>query len=251
MESSRRTPPAAQQMLSAAASLHAQVSMREPRSGGSAHVPDPRALADTLTTLAETVDFLPVVLSHLTDHLVAWRDAERLELAEGARHPDTDSVCGNAFLAAREAIPAMEHGARALRALADTLGHLAPNKPEPDPSDDNYRPDTGWTAHQRVAYLRKSLNWYRPTWADRGGLDADWRRIVFTTLASLLAEGRMSEAAHLVTTDVRQPAARDQMAAELVAVAELLITVGLVESATVKGMGAALGAPEPEAEGQG
>lgn len=238
MESSRRTPPAARHMLADAASLHAQVSVRDKRTGGSAHIPDPRALADTFTTVAETVDFLPTVIGHLTDHLVAFRDAQRLELAENARLADTDMVCGHAFLSAREAIPALEHSARALRALADTLGHLAPNKPEPDPADEDYRPETGWTGHQRIAFLRKRLNWYMPVWADRGGLDADFRRLTFTTLATLLAEGRMSEAAHVVTRDVPQPAARTQMAAELVAVAELLITVALVQDASLKALGA-------------
>lgn len=246
MESSRRTPPAARHLLADAASLHAQVSIRTEETGGSAHIPDPRALADTFTTIAEAADFLPTVIGHLTDHLVVWRDAQRLELAEGARHENTDAVCGTAFLAAREAIPALEHGARALRALADTLGHLTPNKPEPDPSDEHYRPETGWSGHQRIAYLRKRLNWYMPVWADRGGLDAEFRRITFTTLATLLSEGRMSEAAQVATRDIHQPAARTQMAAELVAVAELLVTVAMVEDATLKAMGKALGSDETD-----
>ena len=246
MNGSRITPPAARHLLDDAANLHRQVSLRDKDSGGSAHVKDPGALADTLITVAQALDLLPTVIGHLTDHLVAWRDTDRLTLAEGAQHQDTTTVCGAAFLAAREAMPAIEHGSRALRAMADTLGDLAPNKPEPRDDDRWNRPNTGWSAHQRVAYLRGRLNGYMPVWSDNGGLDGDFRRIVFTTLATLLAEGRMSEAAHLVTRDIRQPAARTQMAAELLAVAELLVTVALVEDTTLKAMGKALGAPDEE-----
>lgn len=232
MNGSRITPPAARHLLDDAANLHRQVSVRDKRSDGSAHVQDPRALADTLTTVAQALDLLPTIIGHLTDHLLAWRDDDRLALAEGARYHDTGQVCDAALIAARETLPALEHGTRALRVMADTLTELAPNTPAPDPADEENRPETGWTGHQRIAYLRKRLQWQMPTWSDRGGLDADWRRIVFSTLASLLAEGRMSEAAQIVLRDMGEEAARTQMATELLAVAELLATVSLAQNDT-------------------
>jgi hypothetical protein len=231
---SRITPPAARHLLDDAAKLHREVSMRDEVSHGSAHIKDARALADTLTTLAQALDLVPTVIGHLTDHLTAWRDADRLTLAEGAHHADTAQVCAAAFIAAREAIPALERGTRALRVMADSLTGLAPNKPAPDPADEDWRPDTGWTGHQRIAYLRKRLQWHLPAWTDRGGLDSDWRRIVFSALAALLAEGRTSEATHLLLRDLPDPGPRAQMAAELVAVAELLISVTLVEEGVLK-----------------
>lgn len=94
--------------------------------GTSTVIKDPAALRATLELLTDALELTPRVVDNLAQHLLPWRDGNRLALTDDAAKngaAPTDA-CGLAFLAVREATPAIGHAVQALRLALTGLDGL-------------------------------------------------------------------------------------------------------------------------------